>query len=564
MPARAQVSWNEWGDAPFEQARREHKLVLLDVEAVWCHWCHVMDETTYRDPAVQRVLAERYVCVKVDQDAHPDIANRYKDYGWPATVLFTADGTELVMLEGYQKPDQMGALLQRFADHPVSEVAVEAPVETTGSLTPALRRELEQELVDRYDPERGGWGRVHKFLNWETGEFELARALAGDARAAARIRQTMDRQKLLVDPVWGGVYQYSHGGVWDNPHFEKIMRVQAENLRLYSLAYAIWAEPDDLRVARSVRSYLNDFLRGPNGAYYTSQDADLVQGEHAAEYFALDDAGRRQLGMPRIDQHQYARENGWVVQALVQLYSVTGEPEVLEDALRAAGWIVSQRSLAGGGFGHDQHDGGGPYLGDTLASGQAFLALYTATADLAWLERARAAGDFIEGRFRLEQGGYATAVPTGRFDRPFVMRDENVGVARFANLLFQHTGEPRYRQAAEHAMAYLARRDVAREFSPAGVLLADRELSSPVPHLTVVGGKADPAAFSLYRAALAYPAAYRRVDWVVPGAPPLPATRAEYPRLARAALFFCSGTKCSPPALDPLDVVGSFPRPARP
>ncbi len=565
LPLQAQApSWQAWGEAPFDQAARENKLVILDVEAVWCHWCHVMDETTYHDPAVQKLLAERYVCVKVDQDARPDIANRYKDYGWPATIIFKADGTELVKLEGYVKPERMAAILQKLADNPVSEVQATVMGTSTGTLTPELRQELDRLIADRYDNERGGWGRVHKFLNWETGEYYLVRAARGDAEPARMIRTTLDKQKLLVDPVWGGVYQYSHGGVWENPHYEKIMLVQAENMRLYAMAYALWGSEDDLRVAQSVRSYLNGFLRGSNGAYYSSQDADLVQGEHSHDYFALDDAGRRKLGLPRVDKHQYARENGWVIQGLVGLYSVTGDQAVLDDALRAADWVVKERSLPGGGYSHDARDSGGPYLGDTLAAGRAFLALYTVTADPVWLQRASACADFLEAKFRLAAGGYATAVSASKIDQPYRMREENIGVARFGNLLFQHTGEARYQTMSSYAMSYLAHPEVAREFSPGGVLLADLELAQAVPHLTVVGQKTDPAARALFLAALRYPLAYRRVDWAVPGEKALPYTETEYPTLGRAAIFVCSGTKCSPPTLNPADVSRSFPRAARP
>src|SRR5438477_7568855 len=92
----SEIEWQPWSDTIFAKARTENRFVLLDLGAVWCHWCHVMDEITYRDPAVIALLRSRYIAVHVDQDARPDLANRYEDYGWPATIVFNTDGSEIV------------------------------------------------------------------------------------------------------------------------------------------------------------------------------------------------------------------------------------------------------------------------------------------------------------------------------------------------------------------------------------------------------------------------------------------------------------------------------------
>jgi uncharacterized protein YyaL (SSP411 family) len=92
---KSEIEWQPWSEAVFERAKHENRFVLLDLEAVWCHWCHVMDDKTYRDPEVVKLIRSRYIAVKVDQDANPDLSNRYEDYGWPATVVFAADGSEL-------------------------------------------------------------------------------------------------------------------------------------------------------------------------------------------------------------------------------------------------------------------------------------------------------------------------------------------------------------------------------------------------------------------------------------------------------------------------------------
>src|ERR1700691_509677 len=110
------IAWQPWSNAAFETAKREHKFVIMDLQAVWCHWCHVMDETTYKDPKVIALMGAHYVAVQVDQDSRPDLANRYEDYGWPATIVFAADGSEIVRRRGYLNPAEMASMLPAVID----------------------------------------------------------------------------------------------------------------------------------------------------------------------------------------------------------------------------------------------------------------------------------------------------------------------------------------------------------------------------------------------------------------------------------------------------------------
>jgi uncharacterized protein len=273
-------AWQDWSSAVFARAAAENRLVLLDLGAVWCHWCHVMEETTYQHPRVLELLRDHFVAVRVDQDARPDLANRYEDYGWPATILFDASGRELAKFSGYIEPPRMIGMLEAFvADPTPGPSAGEGPAlvtTATRSLPDDLRQRLARLLVERYDPEHGGCGFAKKFLDWDAVEYSMLRGREGDAASEGRARQTLDAQLRLIDPVWGGVYQYSHGGNWENPHFEKLLSFQAENLRVYAQAYALYGDARYLKAARDIHSYLVTFLRDPQGGFYVSQDADLV------------------------------------------------------------------------------------------------------------------------------------------------------------------------------------------------------------------------------------------------------------------------------------------------
>jgi uncharacterized protein len=551
-------AWLPWSDSVFTEAGRDHRFVLLDLEAVWCHWCHVMDVTTYRDPKVLALLHKNYLTVRVDQDSRPDLSNRYEDYGWPATVVFDAAGHEIVKRQGYLTPEEMASMLQAIIDDPTPGPSVQPEKEisfpSSDVLPATLQAQLEKDYLAGFDSKQGSWGFDQKYLDVDSVELAMDRASRGDARATAMARQTLDAQLQLLDPIWGGFYQYSTDSVWTKPHFEKIMSVQAENLRIYSEAYAQWNDPKYLHAAQAVQQFLATFLTRPDGAFYTSQDADVVEGKHSAEYFALGDKERRKQGVPRVDTHVYARENGWAIAALAQLYEATGDAKTLDSAIHAANRITQNRALAAGGFRHGAKDVGGPFLGDSVAMARAYLALYRVTADRKWLTRAVTITTFIEKTFHPAAGadpGFISAVaPTDKAYKPRPQRDENVAVARVANQLFYYTGDARYEDISKAAMRYLAAEPVATRLSVASVLLTELELTHPPLHLTAVGPKGDPAAQSLFAAALKYPSFYKRVEWWDTKEGKLPNPDVQYPSVSRAAAYICTQRTCSPPIFE--------------
>ena len=514
-----------------------------------------MEETTYRDPEVVGLIRSRFVPVRVDQDARPDLSNRYEDYGWPATVVFDSAGRELVKFQGYIEPERMRALLRAVVEDPTPGPSVTeavAPSSGPGStLSAAERRELAFILVNRYDRKHGGWGGSHKYLDGDSVEYCLSRARRGDRAAERMARETLDREAKLVDPVWGGVYQYSDSGDWDHPHFEKIMSMQAEDLRIYALAYAQWGEPRDLTAARDIVRFLTTFLRGPDGAFHASQDADVVPGQHSAAYFALGDAARRARGVPRVDTHLYARETAWAGTGLLALHAATGEEALLADARKAGEWIVAQRGLEGGGFRHDAVDVAGPYLGDSAAAARLFLGLYAATGERVWLERTESALRFIGARFRRDGTAGLVTAAAGPHDQPLPQRDENISVARVANLAFHYTGNAADRELADDALRYLALPEVARRFNTGGVLLAAAERARDALHVTVVGARADPASRALLAVALREPDGYQRVELWDPAEGPLPNADVSFPPLRRPAAYLCTAGRCSAPADGP-------------
>ena len=563
--AEGALAWQGWSAEVFAKAKAEGRFVILDLEAVWCHWCHVMEATTYKDPKVVELLKGKYETVRVDQDANPDLSNRYGDWGWPATIIFAPDGTELVKRRGYIPPVGMAALLKAVIDDPTPgpSAGVEAEVVPAASavLTVKQRTALAARSQEAFDAKYGGWGDIQKFIDADAMDWLLTRAEAGDIQAVKQARQTFDAAIALIDPVWGGIYQYSDAADWRSPHYEKIMWYQANGLRQYAQAYGMWKDTKYLTAATQIYRYLTTKLLSQEGAFFTSQDADVDEKTPGKTFYAMDAAARSAFGRePRIDRAIYARENGWAISGLVAYYNVTNDASVLAAAEKAAAFIVANRLSKDGVFLHGAEDRAGPYLGDTLAMGQAALDLYAATGKRDWLAVAANAGRVIDSRFKDSSGGFLTTQKVeSSFLKPVKLADEQAQVARFANRLDHYFGAGTFRALAEHATRYLSSATILDQERPMpGLLLADKELSADPAHITIVGRKGDAQAKQLHEAARAYRAGYKRLDWWDTSEGPLPNPDVTYPELSEAAAFICTNRICSLPLFTPGDLTATL------
>lgn len=488
------INWQEWSAESFAKAKKENKLVIMDLEAVWCHWCHVMDAKTYHDPNVAGLINKHFVPIRVDQDAHPDISNRYEDYGWPATIIFDADGNEIVKRRGYIGPKFMGWFLEAVIAEPNPEAHDNKQTEVVAGETTALTDKQKKLLTTRYDfiydKKYAGWGRRQKFLHSDSIEYAMVLSQEGaDTEIREKYKKmaqdTLDAGRALIDPEWGGVYQYSDEADWKSPHFEKVMLIQTDSLRLYAMAYELWGRKQDLESALKIYDFLTGFLRSDEGVFYTSQDADLNKKVDGHTFFKLKDKARRKLGMPRVDKNIYARENGWVISAMLALYSATENKKYLEESITTAQWMIenrgSEQGVNSGGFIHQKDKNKTVFLADTLAMGQAFIDLYEATNDHKWLKRAELASHFIDKHFKDPKGGYSTRAiaENNLLLTPVKHLNSQILLARFAKKLHRYTGDKHYTKHATHAMRYLS----ADAFTDqrrllAGILLSDREVNA--------------------------------------------------------------------------------------
>jgi uncharacterized protein len=486
-PSPDALVWAPFAPETFARAKRERKLIVMDGSAEWCHWCHVMEATTYHDARVRKVLDASFIAVKVDVDTRPDLQERYSDYGWPATVLFSPDAEEIGKYRGYIAPEEFATILTDVARGAGAAEAGADPGRTASYVTGLSRalpktalseeqlawiaRATELELDDHYDPNEGGWGRTQKApLGWNNA-WLLSRAAAGDAVAKDKVLTTLEKQSKLIDPVWGGIYQYSAASDWDHPHFEKLMTFQAPALENYADAYRLTRDPKHLARARAMLGYIDRFMRSPAGGFYTTQDADLSARVDGHAYYALSEKDRLARGVPRIDTNEYGKENGLAIGAYVAMAAATGEQAVLASAVRAATHILATHAARGG----IAHRAGSPkvlYLSDNAAFGWGLARLHEATGDRAWLDAARKIADFMLAELLDENSGGlfgSTKDPdaVGVFATRRIPFEDNVMALRF---LARLPKDPKYTTAIGRILRAISTPD---EIKARGRMLGD-------------------------------------------------------------------------------------------
>jgi uncharacterized protein len=309
--AHQPVHWHPWGDAAFARARAEDKPILLDIGAVWCHWCHVMDGESYEDSRVADLLNADFVCIKVDRDERPDVDARYQravqaltgQGGWPLTAFLTGDG-EVFYGGTYFPPEenrygrpgfpsvlrQVAGIYRQQRDkvaenarairHHVAESLDEA---NRGDVSPATLERAAAEMARAFDIRYGGFGTAPKFPHPAAAQFLLARWRdTGEPWVRDVVEKTLTGMAKggIRDHVGGGFHRYAVDERWIVPHFEKMAYDNSELLHAYLDAFAALGTPLFKRVAQGIVTWVLEVLSdGGRGAFYTSQDADVRFGD---------------------------------------------------------------------------------------------------------------------------------------------------------------------------------------------------------------------------------------------------------------------------------------------
>lgn len=323
------IRWHEWGDEALNTAQREDKPILLDIGAVWCHWCHVMDRESYENPAVAAIVNDLFIPVKVDRDERPDIDSRYQaavqaisgQGGWPLTVFLTPAGRPFFGGTYFPPEDQMGrpgfkrvlqALAQAFRDKrdDVFESAenvmafitqAESFTGSTAAVSPEIVGHIIASANSMFDAVHGGFSSAPKFPHPPVIDLLIDQyACSGDNDLRTIIVTTLQNMARggIYDQLAGGFHRYSVDERWVVPHFEKMSYDNSELLKNYVHAFQATGIDFFADVARDIIRWIDSVLSDRDHAgFYASQDADISLDDDG-DYFTWTVAEAREILTP--------------------------------------------------------------------------------------------------------------------------------------------------------------------------------------------------------------------------------------------------------------------------
>jgi uncharacterized protein YyaL (SSP411 family) len=564
----AEIGWRPWGEKAFQEAQVADKPVLLAISAVWCHWCHVMDETSYSDPEVIRLINERYVPIRVDNDERPDVNRRYNMGGWPTTAFLTPNG-EIVHGGTYVPPDAMRSSLAQVADlwtSQRSELAQrvaelhekenEARAPKPGDLSFGIVDQVGSLIRGQYDPQFGGFGREPKFPQPKLLRFLLdEHRRFGYPEIATMLHRTLGAMAGggMYDHTEGGFFRYSTTRQWEIPHYEKMLEDNAELLAIYAEAHRSFPDAGYDRVVRDVVRWMDAMLwQDDKRLWAGSQDAD----EH---YYTIDSRDERaKHDTPFVDRTAYTGWNALAASAYWASWAATGEDQLEQRAHEAMGSITRRLWDADAKTLHHFDAGDGSrvldLLGDVATNLAANLDAYETGLHPGALGGARQMAMTLRDRLTDHATGGFFDAPEGRREPGRLARRERPieensiaadGLLRLAAL----TGEEGWRELALRAL-----RSFVGEFRQWGQFAASyansvaRALAEPLV-VAVVGPAEDVVASALWRRARATTDSARSLHRLMPERDGETLERLGFPA-DRVAAYVCIGRVCSAPIAD--------------
>jgi hypothetical protein len=461
------VTWFDWSDEAFRKAQSEDKPIILAIGAAWCHGCRVMDEGTYADEGVARLLNTEYVPIRADSDRRPDLNERFNMGGWPTVAFLTPSG-DLMGGTTYLDSKQMHRVLaqlkagylqnkQKIAEEIAKRDAKIAQVLHRGyagvpQLTPEVFRKTVRGIVGTFDPVHAGFGRAPKFPMVSSLRVVLqALRETGGPDFREIFTRTLDAMgdRGMYDGVDGGFFHYVTNDVWSAPRFEKLAEDNAALIRLYLDASLVTGQEKygskALDALEWVQAKLLDMDRG---VFYGSQAGD-------EEYYVLPEPERKRRAPPLIDRTIFTTASAAMASAFLRAAQVFEVDAFAQIALRGLDWLLRE-CVRGDEVSH-YHDGR-PHVTnlarDPIVLGRALLDAFDHTGEARWLEAAETVVAPLTSRFWSDvERGVVDRIPEaadrGDMARPRKGIDDNALTADNLARLWRHRAGDHHRDWAQ-------------------------------------------------------------------------------------------------------------------
>ncbi len=592
------IHWREWSGETFQKAQDEDKPAYLSLSAVWCHWCHVFDETTLSDPEVIDVLNNDFICIRVDADKNPHIQSRYLAGGWPTSAFLTPKG-DIIVAGTYIYPNDFKSLAKKVSEYHknnkgelyarIARIKVERGIEkesqpvTKEGLTDDIPKKVLSFIKEFFDPIHGGFGAEPKFPQPEVIEFLIKESLLGFPGEETHATEALEMAKKSLDgmlngELWDrvekGFFRYCTKADWTIPHFEKMLEGNAGLLKDYLLGYQTTCNESYRSAAEGIIHYTNTHLLSPTGGFYGSQDAD-------EEYYRLDADGRCKATAPKIDECIYIDWDGQMISQYLTAYQCLASEETLERALRSLSFLREKAYKKGHGMCHYITDGEARHRGllaDQLYTIEALLSAYQITSKSEYLSWATDLMDYITHNLADRTGGgffdvpgeLASAEKLAFREKPF---RENSVAARVLIRLSYLTGEEKYKKEALNTLLAFVHTFEDYSLQAALFAMAVREYLSYPVHIVIVGKKSAPDTEALHREALrvsprqkttrpihpSYEVYTGALSWKIvqvldPTTDSLELGPITFPKKESASAYICKEGSCSPPITDPAEI----------
>lgn len=577
MAYKGLIEWRGWGEEAFSEARETDKLILLGISAVWCHWCHVMDDTSYSDPEAAELINSRFIPIRVDTDRMPDVNERYNMGGWPTTAVLTPGG-EVLIGATYVPPDKLKETLSQVdafyrenrgaIKEKIGELARKKEEEQKaerearpGDISENITAYVLEELDRHFDPVFGGFGTEPKFPVSEA--LDLLLTAYRDTRRKDYLEmaeKTLDGMASygMSDQVMGGFFRYSVTRDWTVPHYEKMLESNAGLVASYLNAWRLIDEDKYLKAAKKALDYIDAWLWQPEGYFAGSQDAD-------EEYYRLPHGERLKRTPPAVDRTMFTNLNARMAHTYLLAWETLREEKYREKALTALELMLSRMKGDGGGLYHyyDGEPRRSGLLTDQSAAVRALLLAFQLTDDRRWYVEAVSLVKFMEeNHWDEEKGGYwdlpedtGALAALSRRGKPMF---ENAEMSQSLKTLFVLTGNERYLDFSYKALLPYSKSYRESSYMAAVYALAvDNFLKEPtLLALTGHVGRDDMDALVEAVGGVFLPRRVLRLMDCEKDREEI--EQRGYTRCNKAAAYVCRNKKCSPRIEDPKELKKSL------